>query len=360
MDVWKLDLDELRAAPGFPAPRPRAPRVTAWSGHGGRGGAGTRSAGARGRGTDRRPGQVGGGTLRRPDHGNIMHGRGACDMKAGVAANLAVAPPSARSGVRLARPLALHAWWARRTAAWARSPPWPAATGGGRGHRRADQRGDHRRDGGALTFRIEVAGRAAHGSHPLRGGQRHRGLPPVLAVIRLWRPTATAIRTRLRRQPAALPDRDRHGPRGRLGQQRAGPPRRRGPLGVRLARIPRRPAWLWRPRSPTRPSVAARTPSGRHLARRTVRAAAAARGARADGPGRHGGGGGHRLPPGRGRRAVRQDLRLYAAGGIPALHYGPGDVRFAHAPREQVDLRELRDVTRVLALLALRRCGVRS
>jgi acetylornithine deacetylase len=54
------------------------------------------------------------------------------------------------------------------------------------------------------------------------------------------------------------------------------------------------------------------------------------------------------------------DLRLYAAGGIPALHYGPGDVRFAHAPREQVDLRELRDVTRVLALLALRRCGVRG
>jgi acetylornithine deacetylase len=53
------------------------------------------------------------------------------------------------------------------------------------------------------------------------------------------------------------------------------------------------------------------------------------------------------------------DLRLYVAGGVPALHYGPGDVRYAHAPREQVDLRELRDVTRALALLALRRCGVR-
>jgi acetylornithine deacetylase len=51
------------------------------------------------------------------------------------------------------------------------------------------------------------------------------------------------------------------------------------------------------------------------------------------------------------------DLRLYAAGGIPALHYGPGDVRYAHAPREQVELREVREVTRALALLVVRRCG---
>ncbi len=36
------------------------------------------------------------------------------------------------------------------------------------------------------------------------------------------------------------------------------------------------------------------------------------------------------------------DLRLYAGlGGIPTLHYGPGDVRFAHAPREQVPIDEL-------------------
>jgi acetylornithine deacetylase len=52
------------------------------------------------------------------------------------------------------------------------------------------------------------------------------------------------------------------------------------------------------------------------------------------------------------------DLRLYAGlGGIPTLHYGPGDVRFAHAPREQVPIAELVQVTRSLALLAARRCG---
>jgi acetylornithine deacetylase len=52
------------------------------------------------------------------------------------------------------------------------------------------------------------------------------------------------------------------------------------------------------------------------------------------------------------------DLRLYSGiGGIPTLHFGPGDVRFAHAVREQVNLDELIAVTRSLALLAVRRCG---
>ena len=53
------------------------------------------------------------------------------------------------------------------------------------------------------------------------------------------------------------------------------------------------------------------------------------------------------------------DLRLYAGmGGIPTLHYGPGDVRLAHGPREQVDISELVSTTRSLALLAARRCDV--
>ena len=52
------------------------------------------------------------------------------------------------------------------------------------------------------------------------------------------------------------------------------------------------------------------------------------------------------------------DLRLYAGmGGIPSLHYGPGDVRMAHAPREHVDIDELLRVTRVLAVLAVNRLG---
>ncbi|MDQ3479817.1 MAG: peptidase M20, partial [Actinomycetota bacterium] len=52
------------------------------------------------------------------------------------------------------------------------------------------------------------------------------------------------------------------------------------------------------------------------------------------------------------------DLRLYSGiGGIPTLHYGPGDVRLAHSPREQVDITELIRTTRSLAVLSARRCG---
>jgi acetylornithine deacetylase len=52
------------------------------------------------------------------------------------------------------------------------------------------------------------------------------------------------------------------------------------------------------------------------------------------------------------------DLRLYQhLGGIATLHYGPGDVRFAHAPREQVEVAELVRTARSLAVTAVRRCG---
>jgi acetylornithine deacetylase len=51
------------------------------------------------------------------------------------------------------------------------------------------------------------------------------------------------------------------------------------------------------------------------------------------------------------------DLRLYAAAGIPTLHHGPGDLRLAHGPGEQVPVEDLLLSARSLALLALRTCG---
>jgi acetylornithine deacetylase len=51
------------------------------------------------------------------------------------------------------------------------------------------------------------------------------------------------------------------------------------------------------------------------------------------------------------------DLRHYTAAGIPTLQYGPGDVRFAHALDEHVEVSDLLRCARVYALLALRRCG---
>jgi acetylornithine deacetylase len=51
------------------------------------------------------------------------------------------------------------------------------------------------------------------------------------------------------------------------------------------------------------------------------------------------------------------DLRLLAAGGIPTVHYGPGDVRRAHAADESVPVAELVKVTQTLVLLIAQVCG---
>jgi acetylornithine deacetylase len=54
------------------------------------------------------------------------------------------------------------------------------------------------------------------------------------------------------------------------------------------------------------------------------------------------------------------DLRLMTnMGGVPTVHYGPGDASLAHAPRESVPISELLTATRALTLIALEQCGVR-
>lgn len=52
------------------------------------------------------------------------------------------------------------------------------------------------------------------------------------------------------------------------------------------------------------------------------------------------------------------DLRLLRnLGGIPTVHYGPGDAGLAHGPAESVPIAELLTATRALALIALDHCG---
>lgn len=54
------------------------------------------------------------------------------------------------------------------------------------------------------------------------------------------------------------------------------------------------------------------------------------------------------------------DMRLLVnEAGIPTLLFGPGEVREAHRPDESVPIDELVEATRTLALAALRFCGVR-
>lgn len=54
------------------------------------------------------------------------------------------------------------------------------------------------------------------------------------------------------------------------------------------------------------------------------------------------------------------DLRLMTnIGGVPTVHYGPGDVGLAHAPRESAPIPELLAAARALTLIALEHRGVR-
>lgn len=54
------------------------------------------------------------------------------------------------------------------------------------------------------------------------------------------------------------------------------------------------------------------------------------------------------------------DLRLLKnIGGIPTVHYGPGNAGLAHGPHESVPVGELITATRALALVALQQCGTR-
>jgi acetylornithine deacetylase len=53
------------------------------------------------------------------------------------------------------------------------------------------------------------------------------------------------------------------------------------------------------------------------------------------------------------------DLRLmHGIGGVPTVHYGPGDVALAHGPAESVEIAEVLTATRALALAVLDHCGV--
>ena len=55
------------------------------------------------------------------------------------------------------------------------------------------------------------------------------------------------------------------------------------------------------------------------------------------------------------------DLRLMTnLGGVPTVHYGPGDAGLAHGPKESVPIPELITATRALALVALEQCGLHS
>lgn len=149
--------------------------------------------------------------------------------------------------------------------------------------------------------------------------------------------------------------------RGRLAEQRARSARRGGTHRRRARRDHRRCAPRSRGgdrRRVRRRPVAPRAPRGRGLVRRPVRERPDPRrpplvdlvsGAHATlagvAPDIHG------APYG-------SDPRLMVGlGGIPTLHYGPGNVKHAHSPDEHVPVAHLRSVVRTMVLSILRFCG---
>ncbi|MEU4688967.1 ArgE/DapE family deacylase [Actinoplanes sp. NPDC023714] len=365
VDTWKLDLAGLAAHPDHPGTE--AARAEGYGVVGVIGPEGVPALALQGHVDVVPTGDLDKWHDRNPWSGAItadtVHGRGACDMKAGVAANLAVARALVASGVRLERAFALHTVVSEED--------------GGLGAFATMLRG-HRADAaviteptsgnvvvanaGALTFELRVPGRAAHGSTRLAGHsaieaflplhaalselerERNSGPDPVFGGNPL--PYAISIGTvRAGDWSSSVPD--LLVAEGRLGVRLGeSPAEARAALELAIAAACRRDPWL------RDNPVAVSWPGGQFASGRidpthpliseVVTAIGETEGRVAA----------------LGAAPYGSDLRLYAGvGGIPTLHYGPGDVSFAHAPREQVDIPELIRVTRTLALLAARRCG---
>ncbi|MBM6401826.1 ArgE/DapE family deacylase [Phycicoccus sp. MQZ13P-5] len=361
VDMWSEDLDALRADPGFPGSE--APRTEAWGLVGTTPGDGEPALVLQGH-VDVVP--VGDPAAWAHDpfaavvHDGRLHGRGACDMKAGVAVNLAVARALHRSGVRSGRRLALHSVVGEED--------------GGLGAFATLRRGHTGEvavvteptsgrlltaNAGALTFRLEVTGLAAHGSTRLEGVSALDTFAVVHAALRRLEAARNASPDPLfagTRLPYALS----------VGQVRAGDWASsvpdllvaEGRYGVALDEDPQaaREAFVrcvaeaasgdpWLREHPpvvTWPGGAfapGRLPAGHPLADEVADAAEAVGMAR----------------PTVAAAPYGSDLRLYAAAGVPTLQYGPGDVRLAHSPRESVPLDEVVAVARALAVLAVRR-----
>ncbi|CCG01588.1 ArgE/DapE family deacylase [Blastococcus saxobsidens] len=365
VDRWPIELAEASAAPD--APGQEVLRTEAWGVVGTVGGAGRPALVLSGHTDVVPPGDparwAGDPFVPRIADGAV-HGRGACDMKAGVVASLAAVHALRAAGVRLVRPLALHGVIGEEDGGLG---AWATLRRGHTGDRcvipEPTAQAVVTANAGALTFRLEITGHAAHAAMRDRGvsavelfahvhagliayeAERQRDADPRFGDARF--PYGISIgRVQAGDWASSVPDRlvaeGRYGVR--VGE----------PVGTAKAALERRLAEIsaghpWLAEHPVRLTwtggafASGQLPAGHRLLD-DVRAAVT------DAGGPH---------PGEGAVAAGSDLRQYAAAGIPTLHYGPGDLHLAHGPLEQVPITELVTAARAFALLALRTCGVR-
>jgi len=368
VDLWPLDLDALRAHPDYPGEEVQ--RSEAWGLVSSTGGVD---------GEDPVPALVLQGHVDVVPAGDLaawrsgpfepvevdgtLVGRGANDMKGGVAAIVAAATAVRAAGIALVRPFAVHCVVGEED--------------GGIGAFATLQRG-HRgaaclipeptgldlvtANAGSLTFRIEVPGRATHGSTAYAGSsaidsylgvhralaelQARRNVEPELLLRHLPVPYPLSVgRLAAGDWPSSVPD--LLVAEGRYGLRvEEDPAAARAELEQAVAAAADQDSYL-RDHPPVvswsgGQFAGGHLPSG-HVLRDEVRLA------HADVVG-----GGPPIPE-RGA-PYGSDLRLYAEAGIPTLHYGPGDVQEAHGPNESVPISEVLTCARVFALAILRHC----
>lgn len=300
-------------------------------------------------------------SMRIDDEGRAW-GRGTCDMKAGVVAAIAAVAAVRRSGVSLIQPLAFHAVSGEED--------------GGIGAYETLRRGHRAKacinaeptsktlipaHAGALTFRLEVTGLAAHGSARTRGVSAIEKFEVVHRVLR-------DLETRRNVDvPSLFEHLDLAWPLS-VGMVASGDwastvPARlvaSGRYGVRIdetvpdaieafesavAEACADDSWLREhPVTVTWPGgmfAPGSLPAGHELLDQVSQAVTDVRGSA---PTAFGG------PYG-------SDLRQYARAGIPTLQYGPGDFNYAHAVDEHVRLDDVFACARVFALMAVRACA---
>lgn len=363
VDLWPIDLPELVADPGFPGWE--VPRAEAWG-----------LVATRGEGTPALVLQghvdvvpAGDPTRWRTDpftptlEGRRVHGRGACDMKAGVVANIAAARAVRAAGLELPRSFALHFVIGEED--------------GGTGAFATLRRGHTGEacliteptsgtlttaNAGALTFEITVPGLATHASTSYAGVSAFDAFLPVHAALaRLESRRNQDVHRLMGEYPIAYPLSigkvgcgdwassvpDRLVAEGRLGVALGeDPDDARAELEEAVAEAALGHLWL-RDHPPVVRWTGGQFASGAYDAGSPLLDVVA--GAHADVTGG---------PRPRERGApYGSDLRLYADAGIPTMHYGPGDVRLAHGPEESVEIDELLAVTETLVLTLLRSCA---
>jgi acetylornithine deacetylase len=368
VDRWDIDLDEVSQDPWFPGVEVQRDQAVGVVGTiPGQAGEGMPALVLQGHLDVVPPGDpdnwLGSNPFSAEIREGALFGRGACDMKAGTSANLAVARTLRDAGVRLVRPLALHCVIGEED----------GGLGGfatlRRGHIGETAVITEPTSGqiltataGALTFRIEVAGRSAHGSMRSEGVSAFEAFLPIHAALLAFE----ADRNRdpdprfVGETPYALsvgmvsagewssnvPD--RLVAEGRFGVQLDEDPRlARARFEDVVTEVAVKDPWLRENRPvvtwPGGQFASGSTDVDHPLVGEMTSAVAAT--------------GGGRPPLAAG--VYGSDLRLYTGyGGIPTLHYGPGDIADAHAPLEKVELEQLVQVTRALLLLTMRRCGV--